>query len=140
MSEKPVLFLSIRRVHIQKILCGEKTAELRRVRPRLADGISALLYETSPTMALVGSCMVSEVVSLPLSELWRTAGKRSAVLRSEFDDYFRGKDTGHALILSEVTRLSTPVPISRLREAYPGFIAPQSFRYFLAPTARKLAA
>lgn len=63
---------------------GEKTVELRRVRPSIAPGSRVVFYETAPVAAVVAMAVVAEVFQTSPARLWRVVGDRSACTRREF--------------------------------------------------------
>lgn len=129
MDDTQLLFLSLKPKYAAAILSGDKTIELRRSRPLLNSPTSALLYASSPQMALVGSCVVERVISLPVGDLWGDYGAKTGVSYDEYSDYFEGKSTANGLVLSEVTPLSEPVGLEQIRKLWAGFQPPQSFLY-----------
>ena len=132
------LMLSIKPRFVEAILAGHKTVELRRTQPQL-NGLptEALLYASSPTMALAGTCWVESVVALPVAQLWKRYGRAACVTRSEFDAYFDGVDVGYGLLITDPSPLERPVTLAQLRHRWDGFQPPQSFRYI--PTRRTRA-
>lgn len=135
-----MLVLSLRPRFAEAILSGEKTVELRRVEPQIELPTRALVYASSPTRSLMGQCVVRKAVRLPLSMLWRRYGHATAVTQEEFHDYFAQKETGIALLLSNPVRLSSEVPLVKLRQSVDRFRAPQSFAYVAVETGARLLA
>ncbi len=121
------LWLSIHPRWVDAIVEGRKTVELRRRAPRVDVGAFALIYATTPTCSVVGSAQIQAVVSLPLEELWTRYGRRAAISRSEFCDYFRGTAHGSAIELASVQTLDTPVGLRELRDR--GVQPAQGWRY-----------
>jgi len=124
-----LLLLSVRPRFAALILAGTKTIELRRVRPRVVPGDGVLLYVSSPVMALTACSTVERVFEGSPTKLWEVVRSRAGVTRREYDEYFRGAARGAGISLGEVDRFSHAVPLSELREIWPGFHPPQSFRY-----------
>jgi predicted transcriptional regulator len=118
-----------RPVYAEAILLGLKTVELRRTRPRVAIPTDALIYASSPTRALVGTCRVESLEELPIALLWKRTGTLASITYADFHAYFDGVASGFALHLSSVHRLASPIGLTRLRENIDGFNPPQSFRY-----------
>lgn len=123
-----MLLLSIHPKHVDAILAGTKTVELRRRRPRVDIG-SALIYATSPRMELAGMFQIRSVTCSNLESLWQLTRERAAITRQQFDDYFIGLETGVAIQISDVIRFPNPIPLDTLRAEWPGFHPPQGFRY-----------
>jgi len=124
-----ILLLSIKPKFVYKLLNGSKTTELRRVKPRVLTGDVVLIYETSPTMALVGYAVVESVTIEIPDKLWKKVKIRSGVSKFEFDQYYQGAGLGYAINFSNVDALISPIPLSSLRCKVKGFHPPQSYRY-----------
>ena len=122
------MLLSIRPRHVARILNGSKTVELRKARPGIFPGQPVLIYSTSPEAAVVAMCRVSRVESAAPTKLWSRVGRRSGIVRSEFDNYFAGSKIAVALHLTEVEALESPVPLAELRLRGP-FHPPQTWNF-----------
>lgn len=134
------LVLSLKPRFAEAILAGTKTAEVRRVRPRITMPTLALLYASGRARALVGTCVVRSVTRYPADELWQLHGADTALSRAEFDAYLQGRDCGVALLLERPQPLAAPISLHTLRQAH-GFRPPQSFAYVShAQRGRLLAA
>lgn len=123
-----MLLLSIRPKYVDLILSGEKRVELRRRQPKIDNGL-ALIYSSSPTMALVASFRIESVVQVPLVLLWQSVRDVAGVSRSEFYAYFHGLQTGVAIWITDVVEFRRPIRLAELRKAWEGFHPPQSYRY-----------
>ena len=124
-----VLFLSLRPEYAELLLTGEKTVELRRIRPRAPIGTQILLYASSPQCELVGMCSVEAIGQADPDEIWKLHGSETGIGRSAFRSYFRGASQAVAITVSNPTRLDSPIPLAQLRREWKNFQPPQSFRY-----------
>ncbi|WP_426044216.1 hypothetical protein [Caulobacter sp. DWR3-1-2] len=121
--------VSIRPTHVEKIVGGLKTVELRRrFSEDVAPGAIILIYSTSPTQAIVGSASISGVRRLQLDDLWERYGDAACIDRDTFDGYFNGLEEGYAILLEDVKPFARQVAAADLKEQF-GFVAPQSFMY-----------
>lgn len=121
--------VSIHPTHVEKIVRGEKTVELRRrFSESVAPGAIILIYSTSPTQAIVGSAAIREVLRLPLKSLWDRHGDAACIDRKSYDDYFAGLEEGYAILLQDVRPFARHVAAADLKAKF-GFVAPQSFMY-----------
>ncbi|MFL6623631.1 MAG: ASCH domain-containing protein [Sulfurifustis sp.] len=124
------LLLSVRPKYAEKLLRGEKRVELRRTRPKVSRGDLVLIYESSPTMALVGYGIVNKVMSSASANLlWPRVRNRAGIVRKEFDWYFSGATRVFAIEFSEIKTLREPVWLNKLRRLWNGFHPPQTYRY-----------
>lgn len=123
------LMLSVWPKHSTKLLSGEKTAELRRVRPCVGQGDVIVIYATHPCKAIVGTLEVEEVFEGAPDELWDRHQERTAISREEFDQYYEGAESAFAILVSRANPLRLPIPLDRVREFLPGFRPPQGYLY-----------
>ncbi|WP_454762324.1 ASCH domain-containing protein [Caulobacter segnis] len=128
-SSRRDFLVSIHPTHVEKIVEGVKTVELRRrFSETVAPGAIILIYSTSPTQAIVGSASISGVKRLQLDALWEQHGDAACIDRETFDGYFTGLDEGYAILLEDVQPFARHVAAADLKEQF-GFVAPQSFMY-----------
>lgn len=120
------VLLSVKPQFAEAILSGEKTFEFRRALFRRQDVSTVVLYASRPTQKVVGEFKIGEVLSLDLDALWGATRKGGAIDRGYFDQYFRGRTTGHALEVKAVRRYRSPLC---LRADFGIDYPPQSFRY-----------
>lgn len=127
-----VVLLSVRSPHIERLLSGAKTVELRRRPWRVRDGTTALLYRSRADRAIVGSLVVEATVVGSPSAIWSSHGAESGLTRREFRDYFAGSSRAVAIRVGQVRQLDEPLSLVELRQRQPGFHVPQSYRFITA--------
>jgi predicted transcriptional regulator len=125
----PVVLLSVRSPHVDRLLAGTKTVEFRRRRWSVPDGSTVLLYGSKNCRAIVGSLVVKSTIVGTRSALWDSHGSRSGLTRQEYRDYFEGSDVAVAICVGDVRRLSEPLTLEELRRRSPSFHVPQSYRF-----------
>ena len=91
------VILSVKPRWADKILSGQKVIELRRRFPIPPSPISALLYASSPTKALVGVVTVESVACLPPDVLWPRVAQHACVTIWQYQSYFEESDKAFAL-------------------------------------------
>ncbi len=133
-----ILLLSIKPQYVSMLFDGRKSTELRRVRPRVSSGDIVLIYETSPTMALVGYASVESVTTETPIKLWKNVGWRAGITKSEFDSYYKEAKYGYAINFSNIVCLRSPVALTRIKKLIDGFHPPQSYRYICPAQAISL--
>lgn len=136
MSNKAVLF-SIKPKYVSMISAGDKIYELRRKCPKVEEGDLALVYESSPTMSLVGAFIIGCVLQKSPQVLWKLVGAKSGITKSEFMAYFDGCSVASAIEISQYWSLEERVSLNQLRnlsEIEP----PQSYRYLCGEKLEKL--
>jgi predicted transcriptional regulator len=133
------LLLSLRPRFAEAILSGAKTVELRRRPVKAVSGTVVVLYASAPTMAVVGTAVLVDVVALSPHTAWRRYRHTLALSWAEFTEYLTGAEQVHLLRLDDVKELDQPLTLQTLRGSAP-FQPPQSFRYLHATEPRQLAA
>lgn len=139
------LLMSIKPQYADLILNGQKTIELRRVRPKVQQGDVVLIYASGPRMALLGGFEVEGLVSDTPANVYKTHGAASGVTRTVFDRYFEGSTLAHGIKIARSWRLSEATELQTLRKKVRGFRPPQSYCYLdnnqatcLVPAATKV--
>jgi predicted transcriptional regulator len=127
---REALFLSVLPKYADKILRGIKTVELRRMRPTISEGDKIVIYISSPTMAVRAISVVDDISYARPDRLWSEIKDKAGVTRAEFNEYFDGAKKGVAIHIKDVQVLSFPIALSSLRQLWPNFKPPQSYRYF----------
>src|SRR5664279_3272925 len=123
------VLVSIHPDYASKILCGEKTVELRRRFPQVgAAGGMALIYSTSPVQAVVGFARIKHVLKLPVSRIWKEHGDAACISRADFYSYFSGVREGFAILFDGVWPLKKQIKATDLLARF-GIVPPQSYRY-----------
>lgn len=123
------LLLAIKPRFADAILSGEKTVELRRVRPQVEPGAKVVLYASSPVKAVVGTFTVDRVVEASPRALWPQVRGLAAVTRREFYDYFDGASTAVAIFLKAPASAKRHLSLEQMRRASPAFSPPQGYQY-----------
>ncbi|MEE9454683.1 MAG: ASCH domain-containing protein [Paracoccaceae bacterium] len=116
--------ISIKPKYADAIMTGGKTVELRRRIPPIEIGSRLWIYATRPKAAIIGSVILSEIVSMTPDELWRHCGEKAAIDRTAYDAYFDGTEVALGLFLSDI-RTIAPIDIEILRKSFDGFHPPQ---------------
>lgn len=122
------ILLSVRSPHVERLLAGTKTVELRRRPLNVAAGTTVLLYASGERREIVGSFVAGTVESGSPTALWTRFGKASGLTRREFTGYLAGVDVGYVLPATDVRVLRDPIPLEVLRGRWPAFTTPQTYR------------
>jgi predicted transcriptional regulator len=123
------VLLSIKDRYVQKILKGEKTAEVRRLFSPRKHVSRVYVYVPSPRMEIVGYFDIQRVHKMPIDDLWDASGKDSALSQEEFFRYFSGKDAGVAIHFDKFSLFEKSKSLKQLRSQFSKFHPPQSFIY-----------
>ena len=126
-----LMIMSIHPRHIQRILQGEKTVELRKTRPAVEAGQPAALYATAPTSAVVATCVIDRVVVGIPGQLRSALLGPARVTAQEYDAYLSGSPQAVALYLRNVSVLNEPITLDHIRQSQ-AWHPPQTW-HFLHP-------
>lgn len=126
------VLLSIRPRYARLLFEGTKTVELRRVPPAVSPGSLILIYESAPTMALVGAGIVASLEVGRPGSVWSRVRSGAGVSRAEYDEYFNGAERAAALHLRDVSRFPHVISLAEMRRRWAWFRPPQSYRYVQA--------
>jgi len=123
----PVVVLSVRPRHVDSIARGQKLVEFRRKFSEKHRSCPALLYSTSPDQCFRLQVSIADVVQSSPDSLWRQFGGFAGCSRPEFDAYFKGAQSGYALLLTQVRELNRKLSLRAPELQVTGFRPPQSF-------------
>lgn len=135
---RKALLVSIHPRYAVRILKGGKTVELRRIRPRVHGETILLIYVSSPVKALKAIARVERITAAKPDKLWEQVAHCAGLSQAEFKSYFSNVNIGYAIHLKEVWQLPQPILLSELRELWPGFRPPQSYKYLSDNETSKL--
>ena len=122
------ILISVHSKHVENMLAGRKTVELRRRALRVLPGTQVWIYCTQPTAQVSAVATIKGVFTAAPNQIWQIYGPRSGLIRSEFDSYFEQSETGCAIVLSNIRRLKTPLSLHAIRKKAKGFHPPQFFK------------
>ncbi len=108
-----LMIMSIHPRHIQRILQGEKTVELRKTRPAVEAGQPAALYATAPTSAVVATCVIDRVVVGIPGQVRSALLGPARVTAQEYDAYLSGSQQAVAIYLRDVSVLNEPISFAQ---------------------------
>jgi predicted transcriptional regulator len=127
MTARAVL-LSVAPEFADKIAAGTKTVELRRRFPDVPVGTRVYFYVTLPVGAVTGRALIAQTDCDEPAALWARHHARVGLSHDRFAAYFAGCSRGFAVRLEDHESLD-PVALAVLRSVFPGFVAPQSYRF-----------
>ncbi|WP_051222154.1 ASCH domain-containing protein [Conexibacter woesei] len=129
MRADQIVLLSVRPRFAAALLDGTKTVELRRRRARIAPGTLCLLYESSPTCALVGAVRVAETETSDPEDIWSRHAPAMGLTRAEYDNYLEGAAQPCAIVVDATAKFARPIRLHELRRRQRHFVTPQSYRF-----------
>ncbi len=123
------LLLALKPCYADMVFEGLKTVELRRRIAYDMENRDVFIYVSSPTMALRGGFHVGHVWQDSPEAVWDIVCDLAQVEKRDFDIYFEGKTVACAFEIREVWEYENPVNLHTLRDQFPNFVVPQSWRY-----------
>lgn len=121
------VIMSLKPEYGELVFSGLKTVELRNRIARIEPGTTIWIYFTSPVSTIIGVADVRSVVYGSPAEIWRCFRERMCIDRVRFEEYVGDRVRVTALMLKDVKKLDTPVPISSIRRVVRSFHPPQFY-------------
>ena len=123
------VILSLKPRYADLVFEGLKKAELRRrITPNI-ENCYVFIYVSSPVRQLRGGFRVEHVWSGTPADIWNEVSELAHVKKQEFDDYYAGRTIAYALKITDVWLYQNSVGLDELRNLFPNFVVPQSWRY-----------
>lgn len=129
MNETTPLLFSLKPHYADLVFDGLKQAELRRRITTFMENRAVYIYVSSPGQCLRGGFRVEHVWRGSPDEIWNEVSELASINKREFDDYYAGRTIAYALKITDVWEYVYPVDLATLRERFPRFVVPQSWRY-----------
>ncbi len=120
------VLLSIKPRYVDKILCGSKKYEFRKIIFKNEGIREIVIYSSSPMKKIVGTCAIGSVIEDRPMILWEMFNEVSGLCEEEFFSYFQGKEKGYAIEIEGIKKFDRPIDPREFNE---DFIPPQSFQY-----------
>ena len=128
MTTQPLLF-SLKPRYADLVFKGLKQAELRRRIIPLMENRDVFIYVSSPIQQLRGGFRVGHVWHGSPEEVWNEVSHLASVNKQDFDTYYAGRTIAYALKITDVWEYVYPAGLTMLRNRFPNFVVPQSWRY-----------
>lgn len=128
-TDLPPILISLKPEFADLIFDGIKTAELRKRISSEFEDRDVFVYVSSPICELRGGFRVGEVWSGSPLEVWNMVHELAGISAEEYHRYYDAANVAYALEVLDVWKFANPISLGRLREKFPGFSAPQSYRF-----------
>lgn len=127
-TNRKILLLSIKPKYSKAIFSGEKIVELRKQRMKIQPGDIALVYESSPTMSIVGCFTIGGIIFDSIDSLWEKTKRMAVIDHTEFYKYYTTKEFGYGIEILHAIKFRECIRLQQLRQKLK-IQPPQSFRY-----------
>lgn len=128
MTEADDILISVHPRHVDSMVRGLKTVELRKRSLKLTHGCRVWIYSTLPRGRVEALGIVRTVVAATPSTVWSDFGRQSGITKAEFDAYFKGADTAYAIVFSSIEKLDLTFALAEIRQHHTSFHPPQFFK------------
>lgn len=119
--------ISIKPRHVEKILSGTKTVELRTRCINLPMGSRLWVYSTLPVGKVKLSAEIDFIDMLSPKKMWKKYGENICISKQEFDEYTEGREIVSAIGLRNVQALDRDICLETMRSYEENFQPPQFF-------------
>lgn len=117
--------ISIKPQHVENIIKGVKTVELRTKSINMPIGSKLWIYTTLPVGRVEASAEIQFIETLPPKEIWKKYGKSICISKEDFFNYTGGRDVVTAIGLADVESLCGSICLKTMRDHEKGFQPPQ---------------
>lgn len=128
MNSSGDIVISIKSKYVDRIIAGEKLAELRRRAPQIAPGCRIWIYKTAPHATIAIMATVDAVATGSPSEIWERYEEVCGVSHEEFTQYFAEAKQACAILLRDVKEISPQLSLREIRKKSRSFQPPQFFK------------
>ena len=131
------LIVSIKPEFAEKIFNGTKSIELRKSTPNVLPGDAVIIYCTDPIKAVLGICIIKEILKLKPSVMWKNHNCLLGIDQKRYKTYYENSDVAIGIVLTSICKLEKNISLSTIKEMFPMFQPPQTFRYYKKSTLFK---
>lgn len=131
------ILMSIKPVHAEKVLAGEKTVEIRRKFSKRWAGCKIALYSSRPVSSLVGEATIRSVTSASPDQIWKEFGPGIGCSYAEFKAYSGSTKEVCAIVLGDVIRYFDRIPLDQVSHLMQQDLRPPQSHFELGPDKAK---
>ncbi|MHA1593742.1 MAG: DNA-binding protein [Candidatus Baldrarchaeia archaeon] len=111
------MLMSIKPKYAYQILKGTKKYELRRRLTFVPYGTRVIVYASGYVKAIIGEFRAGRKYTMSLDLLWDLVKDHAGITKTEFDQYFKGCNSGVALEVLNPIMYKEPIFLEKIREA-----------------------
>jgi len=123
------LFISIKPEFANKIMSKKKSIELRKNKPNADIGDFVLIYSTQPKKSVIGFAKIKRIIECTPKEMWSNNSKSLGIDKKRYFEYYEGHRKAIGIELTDVCKLKFGIPLSEIKNTYPKFSPPQTYKY-----------
>lgn len=122
------ILISVHPRHVDSMVAGRKTVELRRRPLNIQAGSRIWIYSTLPRGSVEVMGVVERVVAASPSEIWKNYRDVCGVTKKEFDYYYSGAGMAYVIVFENIKELERAFSLSEIRGHVNRFHPPQFFK------------
>ena len=126
--------ISLKPRHVNNVLDGTKTVELRSRPVNLCPGTRLWIYSTLPDGFIGAVATIDKIHMSSPNNIWRKYSNQIAISKKEYDGYVLGKEKVSAILLTDIKKIEPAISLDVLRRDTSNFHPPQFFKK-LSPNA-----
>lgn len=119
--------ISIHPRHVNSIIDGNKTIELRSRTVRLNEGDILWIYSTKPIGAIVAVATIDFVSTQDSKSIWKNYSDNLCISKSEYLEYCNDRSVMTLIGLKEVREIQNLLTLEKIRDLDNGFMPPQFY-------------
>lgn len=119
--------ISLKPRHVENILSGCKTVELRTRSINLPVGSRLWIYTTLPVGKVKLSAEIDFIELLSPKKMWKKHGENICIAKQEFDEYTMAREFVAAIGLRKIKPLDRDICLGTMRKYEKNFQPPQFF-------------
>jgi predicted transcriptional regulator len=123
------LFISIKPEYANKIINRQKTIELRKNRPNVQAGDYVLIYATVPVKAVIGFGKIKNLIDTSPENMWKSNADKLGINKDAYDKYYADSNRAIGIEISSICKFKIGFLLSEIKELFPKFSPPQTYRY-----------
>ena len=132
------ILMSIKPKYSRQIFSGSKKYELRKTPMRFNPNELVVVYESSPTKAVVGYFIIGKIIKKPPEEIWHIFKNEVKISKTDFFKYYKEKQWAYAIKVKSPYLYKERITLQKLRAIYGSWSPPQNFRYIKEDSERNL--
>lgn len=132
------IFISIKPDYAFKLVNRQKTIELRKNMPSVEDGDYLIIYATMPIKTVIGYAKINKVFKTNPLQMWAEHSDKLGIDKIDFDKYYSGSKVSIGIEVKSVIKLASGIPLQKIKDIFPSFSPPQTYKYFTNAQALKL--
>ena len=122
------ILISIHNIHVNNILKGNKTIELRKRPIHVKNGTGIWIYNTMPFGRLEAYAIISNIDTDTPEKIWLKYQEKTGISKKAYDKYFCSSHIACAIELDGIQKIKQSLDLHTIRKELGKFHPPQFFK------------